>query len=363
MKIYFTSIIILCIHFALLAQLKLDVEGDTKFRGKLDFATVDGTSLFIGTDAGKNDNGENENIFIGKESGIANTSGHNNIFVGENSGVSNIDGYENTFVGEKAGEENTSGFENASFGHHAGKSNNSHQNTFIGTHAGFLNAAGSRNTMVGESAGASSMGSNNVYIGGNAGGTGSGSGNVFIGFKAGTNTSDAANRLYIENSESDKPLIYGEFDNNIVKVHGKLYVEGADIAEKFVVNNNSKKPGMLVSMDVENHGELIVTEQAYDKKIAGVISGAKGIQPGMILAQENTIANGDTPVALSGRVYVYADASRGSIKVGDLLTSSNIVGHVMKVKRKKKAYGAIVGKAMEPLENGQDLILVLLNGK
>ena len=50
--------------------------------------------------------------------------------------------------------------------------------------------------------------------------------------------------------------------------------------------------------------------------------------------------------ALSGRVYALADASNGAIKPGDLLTSSDIPGHCMKVTDSHLAQGAIIGKAM-----------------
>ena len=67
------------------------------------------------------------------------------------------------------------------------------------------------------------------------------------------------------------------------------------------------------------------------------------------------------PVALTGRVYCKADASAGSIEPGDLLTSSSTPGHAMKVTNYAEAPGAIIGKAMNSLEKGQGLILVLVN--
>ncbi|MDX1479298.1 MAG: tail fiber domain-containing protein, partial [Saprospiraceae bacterium] len=49
------------------------------------------------------------------------------------------------------------------------------------------------------------------------------SGSVFIGKQAGFNET-ASNRLYIENSSSATPLIYGEFDNDVLRVNGELQV-------------------------------------------------------------------------------------------------------------------------------------------
>jgi len=120
---------------------------------------------------------------------------------------------------------------------------------------------------------------------------------------------------------------------------------------------------MVVSIDREHPGELRVSDEPYDQLVAGVISGAGGVQTGMLMGQEGTKADGDTPVAIAGRVYAYVDASKTPIRVGDLLTTSKTPGHLMKVKKRKKAIGAIVGKALESLSDGTGLILILLNGQ
>lgn len=145
----------------------------------------------------------------------------------------------------------------------------------------------------------------------------------------------------------------------------ELEIEGgSDIAEHFGIlpsaDHAMPQPGMLVSIHPEHAGQLSVTTNAYDTKVAGVISGANGVRTGMYMGQSGSIADGDFPVALAGRVYVMADASFGAIKPGDLLTSSPTPGHAMKVKNHKKARGAIVGKAMTGLENGKDFVLVLV---
>jgi len=120
------------------------------------------------------------------------------------------------------------------------------------------------------------------------------------------------------------------------------------------------KPGMLVAIDPDNPGALRMTESAYDRTVAGIVSGANGIKPGVTLKQEGTSAAGNIPVALTGRVYCMADASKGAIKPGDLLTSSDIPGHAMKVADYTKAQGSIVGKAMTGLDSGTGMVLVLV---
>jgi hypothetical protein len=65
-------------------------------------------------------------------------------------------------------------------------------------------------------------------------------------------------------------------------------------------------------------------------------------------------------VALTGRVYCWADASNGPIEPGDLLTTSNTPGHAMKVANYAEAQGAIIGKAMTGLKEGKGLVMVLV---
>ena len=139
---------------------------------------------------------------------------------------------------------------------------------------------------------------------------------------------------------------------------------GADLSENFDVSNvfgKAVEAGQIVSIDVRNPGQLILSSEAYDTRIAGVISGANGVRPGLLMGQEGTIADGAYPIALTGRVYVKVDASFGEIKAGDLITSSPIAGVGMKAKSKKKRQGAIIGKAMTELSSGQGEVLVLIS--
>ena len=105
---------------------------------------------------------------------------------------------------------------------------------------------------------------------------------------------------------------------------------GADVAEPFSVNG-SVRPGMVVAIDPSDPGQLRIADRASHRTVAGVVSGAGDIQPGLILQQENTAATGTHPVSLSGRVYVWADAGYGAIQPGDLLTTSDSAGFAMKV--------------------------------
>ena len=80
------------------------------------------------------------------------------------------------------------------------------------------------------------------------------------------------------------------------------------------------------------------------------------------IALAGSVADGEHPVALTGRVYCWADASHGPIQPGDLLTTSDVPGHAMRVTDDPaRANGAILGKAMTSLSEGKGLVLVLVS--
>lgn len=136
---------------------------------------------------------------------------------------------------------------------------------------------------------------------------------------------------------------------------------GADLSENFHIGDASPiEPGTVVSIDPLVAGKLAISREAYDRKVAGIVSGAGGVHTGMIMGQRGSIADGDYPVALTGRVYVKADATTGAIRPGDLLTTSAREGYAMRVDDHARAPGAIIGKAMTSLDQGTGLVLVLV---
>jgi hypothetical protein len=150
--------------------------------------------------------------------------------------------------------------------------------------------------------------------------------------------------------------------NGTAKVNVLQIMGGADIAEPFdIVEEIYIKPGMVMTIDPKNPGKLKLSNKAYDRCVAGIVSGAGGINSGMIMGQTGSIADGAYPIALSGRVYCYAETSNGIIQPGDLITTSNIPGYAMKATNQNKAQGAIIGKAMTSLETRKGLILVLVS--
>jgi hypothetical protein len=118
--------------------------------------------------------------------------------------------------------------------------------------------------------------------------------------------------------------------------------------------------GALVAIDEDAPGKVKLSGQAYDQHVAGILSGANGVNSGILLSQKGFNEGGQN-VALSGRVYALADASNGPIKPGDLLTSSDTPGYCMKVTDHARAQGAIIGKAMSALPEGKGIVLVLVS--
>jgi hypothetical protein len=136
---------------------------------------------------------------------------------------------------------------------------------------------------------------------------------------------------------------------------------GSDLAEPFKITKADKpvEEGEVVVIDDAHPGQLKLTDQPYDTRVAGVVSGANGIHPGIQMQQQGLLEGGKN-VALTGRVYVQADASNGPIKPGDLLTTSSTPGRAMRVSDHLRAQGAILGKAMTALQEGKGMVLVLV---
>jgi len=222
----------------------LVLEGqDATIEGKLNLNSK-GNSVFIGLNAGINDNeDDNRNTFVGYLSGVNNVSGDQNVFLGTLSGRMNIDGHSNVFVGGDSGNSNLSGFANVFLGNDSGKQNESGNNNvfighdagmtnldgsgniFIGSDTGNLNLNGRSNVMVGTSAGFfSKSGEQNTYLGTSAGlYNETGRGNVFVGYRAGANELGQY-KLYIDNSDTTAPLIWGDFTEDEVTINGTLFI-------------------------------------------------------------------------------------------------------------------------------------------
>jgi hypothetical protein len=147
-------------------------------------------------------------------------------------------------------------------------------------------------------------------------------------------------------------------EGNIFLNKGDISLNNADCAEDFDFSKSDEiEPGTVVVIETE--GKLVKSTTAYDKRVAGVVSGAGGYKPGIVFDKKDSEAN-RKPVALMGKVYCKVDADSSPIEVGDMLTSSSIAGYAMKALDPFKAFGAVIGKALSPLNQGQGLIPILV---
>ena len=149
----------------------------------------------------------------------------------------------------------------------------------------------------------------------------------------------------------------GFFEGNVL-VTGDVQLTGCDCAEQFDVTAAvACEPGTV--MVLGDDGPLEPSKSSYDRRVAGVISGAAGFHPGVILDTRGPLPN-RKPIALVGKVYCKVDATYGPIAVGDLLTTSPTPGHAMKAENPLRAFGAVLGKALRPLAEGQGLVPILI---
>ncbi len=144
-----------------------------------------------------------------------------------------------------------------------------------------------------------------------------------------------------------------------VTVSGNIGAKYQDVAE-WVPARQALAAGTVVTLDPDKSNQVMASNEAYDIRVAGVVS----TQPGIMLGEAGT---GKLLVATTGRVKVKVDATRGPIRIGDLLVTSDKPGLAMKSEpmtiggRQIHAPGTLIGKALEPLAGGTGEILVLLS--
>jgi hypothetical protein len=144
-----------------------------------------------------------------------------------------------------------------------------------------------------------------------------------------------------------------------INVTGNINAKYQDVAE-WVPSTQSLAAGTVVVLDTTRSNHVVASSTAYDTRVAGVISA----QPGVLLGEGG---EGRLMVATTGRVRVRVDATRGPVRVGDLLVTSDREGLAMKSVpalvggRPMHLPGTLIGKALEPLESGEREILVLLS--
>ena len=319
------------------------------------FYNYDGDyNVFLGYTAGNQNTSGNRNVFIGYEAGFGNGSGWGNTFVGEASASANTSGYGNSCYGRNSGFSNTTGDYNTIVGYEANSSNQSgNYNSCYGTESGKWNyLSGSSNSLFGYRAGygvavssntysnnsyfgtqsgySTTTGSNNSYFGYQSGySNNTGSRNVFIGYQAGYSET-GSDKLYIDNSSTTQPLIYGDFDGDWVKINGDLTVlSNADLTSA-IVDQTLRVDGLAdLNAGLDVTGNTTISGTLYT-------SGATTINNTLTLDTGTSVNEFSTDGTLSGnsdnavpteravRTYVGNYVSANGDDLGSHTASQNI---------------------------------------
>jgi len=150
----------------------------------------------------------------------------------------------------------------------------------------------------------------------------------------------------------------GYFQGNVAVTGDIQLTGGADCAEQFdILDVTACDPGTV--MVINDTGALMRSQEEYDHRVAGVVSGAGDLRP-VILLDDQPDIEGRRPIALIGKVFCKAIADGKAIEVGDLLTTSSVAGHAMKATDPLRGFGAVIGKALQPLPAGTGLIRILI---
>jgi len=277
-------------------QYKLDVSADALING-LRVGRGNNSNIYntaMGREAlNSNLSGSMDNTAIGYQVLMDNNTGIRNTAIGAHALTANTSGMRNTAGGDYALSANTTGSYNTAYGNGTLISNTSgSQNTAVGNFALVYNETGNANVAVGAGAlfhnpdrsnlvavgdsalfnngtgitdpyqatnntaiGSKSLytsttGSGNTTLGKETGYTNStGSGNVFLGYRAGYNET-GSNTLYIENSDSPTPLIYGEFEEDSLRINGNVSIRDVESEEQLYVLGYNTSTGEVTKMDV-----------------------------------------------------------------------------------------------------------------
>jgi hypothetical protein len=136
-----------------------------------------------------------------------------------------------------------------------------------------------------------------------------------------------------------------------LKLNGDISLRGTTVAEDFKSADANVPLGSVMVLTDDEH--VRVSTEPYDKRVAGVLSGADDTRPGLVLGRQPGGGARRLPIALMGKTVCLVDATSVAINVGDLLTTSATDGHAMRASDPSRVLGATIGKALRPLERGK----------
>ncbi|MEM6317292.1 MAG: tail fiber domain-containing protein [Bacteroidota bacterium] len=314
--------------------IRFDIDGSEYFRMEKERLVIqnDSSNLQIGLDAGLNNTGTNS-LFIGQNAADAGNTGDYNTGVGNNTLGSLTSGTYNTVVGDRSMRNAVSGNYNTAVGAltMAGAMDDANSNTAMGTesmkalttgdnNSGFGDfslvkvTTGGFNTAIGSFSLKSLVsGNTNTAIGANAGQNAKGDANVFLGYNAGI-SGDYDKRLYVDVSNTATPLIYGEFDNDLLQINGQLTVtDTTTLSNSLIVNDNTTIDGTLrttgsIGINDESQTAQLKTNSG-DNYIQLDVGGGGHSSDAIFIGD---VSNTTNEVIMMGSVGIGTDISSGA---------------------------------------------------
>lgn len=298
-------------------------------------------NFWMGRDAGRINTSGYQNCTMGVNAMYSNTTGYNNSAIGLNSLFSNVDGYNNMAIGANALISNTNGYGNVAISAALFSNTQGYNNIGIGNQALNANTTGDGNLSFGwRSLYNNSTGNYNIAIGEFSLYNTTGSRNVGLGYRAGNQNTSASDRLYIENTDSETPLIGGDFSGNKVGINtpigsidqtldvtGTLRITGSDGTSTTIMGRDADGDvsAITVSTGLTLTGNVL-TSTGSDQYLNPYIQGADTTGFFLTVAQDTVVfvsgaasgeatTVGDTPtidLTLTG-VNITADVKNGSI--------------------------------------------------
>ncbi|HUO29511.1 MAG TPA: hypothetical protein VMU80_09855 [Bryobacteraceae bacterium] len=353
--------------------------------------TTGWSNTATGTGALQNNTTASGNSAFGYYALQGNSTGVNNTASGLEALFSNTEGFSNTAYGYSALLNNTTGDYNNAIGVSALNSNTTGiGNTAVGQGAGYYITTGAYNTFVGYGASSNLPGANNAAaFGWNAvvnednalvlGGTAASA--VSVGIGTATPFNDYALDVeatpggYINGgvvSDSTGGNIYLGMTNGVhkfrVDTNGVTYADGgfqssgADFAESFAVRGRRSlyEPGDVLEIDPTSNRHLTLSNHPYGTLVAGIYSTKPGLLASPHQIDDPAVQSTEVPLAVVGIVPCKVTAENGAIARGDMLVTSSRAGYAMKGTDRSRMLGAVVGKALEPLNKGTGVIQVLV---
>lgn len=207
----------------------------------------------------------NNNTAIGGQTLSSNTTGSSNVAIGSFTLTTNTTGINNVALGNQGLRFNSFGDGNVAVGDYSARSLDDDNatdidndfNVYLGANAGNSDVNASQNVYIGYQAGAGDYNPED-----NSGTAENKSGNIFIGYQAGYNESNS-NRLYIENSNAGQngALIYGRFDNDILRINGTFQISNPSIGGYAFPTSDGTANQILVT---DGNGQLNFEDKISD---------------------------------------------------------------------------------------------------